>query len=164
MIDKIPAGTRIYLAKKNRCYMSIKPDMVITDVTLYVIYDVRINGQTVIPRGTRVSGDWVSESLPTIAAQLQINKIHFPTGTMDFFADSDVYESVTFYKNSEIGENTYNLSGIGNKPITTNTFRRIVDIDCKIGILQDANPSTIYIEIPTSEIAVDLIQDFTGIP
>ena len=89
MVIKLSAGTRIYLTKKKHHTLYIQPDKTLVNDNLYVAYDVRVNGETVIPKGTRVVGDWVTESIPSIAAQLQIKKIYLQGSGQDINADSE---------------------------------------------------------------------------
>jgi hypothetical protein len=76
LMPTIPAGTHIYLTRKPNHLFYIKPDKSLLNDSLYVLYDVRVDGVTLIPRGTRVCGDWVTESFPNVAAQFQMNRIY----------------------------------------------------------------------------------------
>ena len=163
MIRKIPAGTRIYLMKKKQLPLSIQPDKTLANDSLYVAYDVRVAGQTVIPKGTRVSGDWVTESIPTIAAQLQIKTIYLRGSGQPFYADSDVIEATTEYNNCEINNAPYLYKQLQYQA-SSNITRRIVDVQCKVKTLLDDNRNSIYLEILTKEIPVTLVMDFMPFP
>ena len=163
MIKKIPAGTRIFLTKKQKDPLYIRPDTTLQNDNLYVAYDVRVNGVTVIPKGTRVVGDWVTESNPTIAAQLQIKRIFLERSGQDLSADSDVIEAITLYNKEEIN-NANNLTRIARYRSTANVMRRIVDVNCCITTLFDTKLNSIYLEIFTKEIPVTLLHDFIPYP
>jgi hypothetical protein len=163
MIRKIPAGTRIYLMKKKKLPLNIQPDKTLANDSLYIAYDVRVDGQTVIPKGTRVVGDWVTESTPTIAAQLQVKTIYLRGSGQPFYADSDVIEATTMYNNREI-QNTPYLYKQWQGIATSNLTRRIVDYPCKVKTLLDDNLNSIYLDISTKEIPVTLTVDFLPFP
>jgi hypothetical protein len=163
MIKKIPAGTRIYLTKKYNPVLYIQPDKTLVNDNLYVAYDVKINGQVVIPKGTRVLGDWVTESSPTIAAQLQLTKIYLHGSGQDISADSDVIEAISEYNDREVNNTGY-LYKINQYHATSNITRRIVKFQCRIKTLLDDNRNTIYLELYTKEIPVILTSDFVALP
>lgn len=159
VIKKIPAGTRIYLTKPHNHTLYIQPDKTLINDNLYVAYDVRIDGQTIISKGTRVQGDWVTESVPSIAAQLQLTKIFLQRSGQKICADSDVIEAVTEYRNDEV-DNANHLYKTLQYRTTSNITRRIVNYYCKVKTLLDNHRNTIYLEIYTKEIPVTLISDF----
>ncbi|XWV24633.1 hypothetical protein QJ856_gp1151 [Tupanvirus deep ocean] len=163
VIKKIPAGTRIYLTKKNNHTLYIQPDKTLVNDNLYVAYDVRIDGETIIPKGTRVQGDWVTESTPTIAAQLQITKIFLQSSGQPITADSDVVEAISEYNNNEVNNASYLYKTMQYRA-TSNITRRIVNFYCKIKTLLDDRRDTIYLEIYTKEIPVTLTSDFVPYP
>lgn len=163
IIRKIPEGTRIYLTKKKPYILHIQPDKTLINDNLYVAYDVRMDGRTIIPKGTRVVGDWVTESSPTIAAQLQVNRIYLQGSERQFMADSDIIETVTAYNNSEVGNANY-LHKKNNFMSTSNITRRIANVKCCTRTLLDNNPDTPYLEIDTKEIPVTVTQDFIAFP
>lgn len=158
-IKKIPAGTRIYLTKKNKFPLCLQPDKTLVNDNLYVAYDVRIDGQTVIPKGTRVTGDWVAESCPSVGAQFQANCIYLDRNGQPFFADSDVIEATTEYNNNEVNNAGY-LYKQNQYLAKSNIYRRIVNINCKVKTLLDDNRNSIYLEIMTKEIPVTVTTDF----
>ena len=163
IIKKIPAGTKIYLRKRNGRKLSIQPDRVLTNDSLYVAYDVRVEGDTVIPRNTRVLADWVTESSPTIAAQLQVRRIFLHGAGQPIEADSDVIESFTDYNGDDVGDATY-LYEQADYRASSNIRRRIVDLQCCVKTLKDVNRDSLYLEICTQEIPVTLIADFVAMP
>jgi hypothetical protein len=159
VVNKIPAGTRIYLTKKRSHILYIQPDKVLQDDILYVAYDVKINGQLIIPKGTRVIGDWITESYPSVAAQLQITKIYLNGSEHEISADSDVFEAVSYYNNQEINNMNY-LYKQGQYRSTSNIIRRIVKIGHYAKTLFDNKRNSLYLEIYTKEIPVTLTKDF----
>jgi hypothetical protein len=163
VIKKIPAGTRIYLTKKYNPVLYIQPDKTLVNDNLYVAYDVKIDGQTVIPKGTRVVGDWVTESSPSIAAQLQLTRIFLSGSGQEIKADSDVIEAVSEYNDREVNNAGY-LYKLNQYRATSNITRRIAKFQCKIKTLLDDNRNTIYVEIYTKEIPVTLTTDFVPFP
>lgn len=163
VIKKIPAGTRIYLTKKTPHKLYIQPDKTLVNDSLYVAYDVRIEGETVIPKGTRVIGDWVTESCPSIGAQLQVTRIYLEGSGRPFYADSDVIEAVTDFNNREVGDAGY-LIKHNQYRASSNITRRIVKVHCKVRTLLDDCRNSLYLEISTKEIPVTLTQDFIALP
>lgn len=163
MIKKIPEGTRIFLTKKRADPLYIRPDTTLQNDNLYVAYDVRVDGVTVIPKGTRVVGDWVTESNPTIAAQLQVKRIYLQRDGQDICADSGVIEAISAYNKNEIG-NANNLTRVAKYRSTANVMRRIVDVNCCITTLFDTKLNAIYLEIFTKEIPVTVVTDFIPFP
>ncbi len=163
MVIKIPAGTRIYLTKKKPHALYIQPDKTLVNDNLYVAYDVRIGCHTIIPKGTRVLGDWVTESRPSIAAQLQIKKIFLQGAGQDISADSDVIEAITEYNNKEVNNAGY-LYKTNQYGSVSGITRRVAKFHCKIKTLLDNNRDTIYLEIFTKEIPVEFTMDFVPYP
>lgn len=158
-IKKIPAGTRIYLTKKKPYPLYLQPDKTLANDNLYIAYDVRIDGQTVIPKGTRVTGDWVTESTPAIGAQFQSNYIYLDRNGQPFFADSDVIEATTDYNKDEVNNAGY-LYKQNQYLAKSNIIRRIVNTQCQVKTLLDDNRNSIYLEILTKEIPVTVTSDF----
>lgn len=160
MTQKIPTGTRIYITKKGCPQLCIQPDKTLVNDNLYVAYDVKINGRIVIPKGTRVIGDWVTESSP-LSAQLQITRIFLHGSGQPISADSDILDAVTAYNNCEV-DNTGYLHGLKYYRSMSNITRRITKFHCRVKTLLDNNINTIYLEIDTKEIPVTLMEDFTA--
>lgn len=156
----IPAGTHIYLSRYPPYEFYIQPDQTILNVTMYVKYDVRVNGITIIPRGTRVTGDWVTESTPTVAAQFQLSKIFLTREGQKISADSRVIEATSLYNDLEV-ENAKSLSKIMTYRSTANINRRIVDVLCQVKTLLDNDLNTTYLQIFTKELPVVLTSGFT---
>lgn len=160
VVIKLPAGTRFYLTKKRSPTICIQPDKSILNDNLYVAYDVKIGDNVIIPRGTRVIGDWITESSPSISAQLQLSRIYLQGSGQSISADSDVIESVNQYNHDEVDSNQY-LFRTNLYKANSGITRRIVKYGYNIGALTDNNRDTIYIEINTIEIPMTLIEDFT---
>lgn len=159
MIKKIPAGTRIYLKKRRPHKLCIQPDKTLMNDNLYVAYDVRINGTTVIPKGTRIVGDWVTESSPTLAAQLQLSRIYLKGSGQPIMADSDVIESISDYNGREVSNAGY-LYKQNQYRSTSGIVRRIANLNSSPRCLLDNHKDTLYLEIFTNEIPVTLLEDF----
>ena len=163
VIKKLAEGTRIYLKKKKPFPLYIQPDKTLVNDTLYVAYDVRENGITVIPKGSRVIGDWVTESRPTIAAQFQLTRVYINGCGQDIKGDSEVIEATSDYNDREVcnvGHLYKQLEYRGS----SNIKRRIADIGCRVKTLLDNHLNTIYLEIFTKEIPITLTQDFVAFP
>lgn len=173
----VPARTTMYLTKKypfrvstnNYCKaattdniytFTIKPDTSLLGDVMYVAYDVRVEGQTVIPRGTQVLVDWVTESTPTIAAQVQVTTIFLDGVAQEISADSPIIEVSTEYNNWEV-MNANNMYRLLKYRSTANMMRRLVDNHCLLRVLPDSNLNTAYLEIYTNEIPVFLNENFT---
>ena len=159
----LPIGTRIYLTKKPPYELYLKPDVNILNDSLYLLYDVRISGTTVIPKGTRITGDWITETNPSIAAQLQLNKIYLHGSGQSISGYSAMYETITEYNVNEVNNSNY-LYGISSYTSTANIPRRIVKIPCDTRILADNNLNSVYIDIFTKEIPVTLDTVFDYCP
>ncbi|BCS83401.1 hypothetical protein QLL95_gp0722 [Cotonvirus japonicus] len=157
-IKKIPAGTRMYLTKKNNHKFYIQPDKTLVNDNLYVAYDVKIAGIVVIPQGTRVIGNWVAESSPSIAVQLQLTKIFLHGSGQDISADSDLMDNVVDYNVNELNGACY-LYKQKHYRATSNLYRRIVNTRCNVKTLPDNNRNMIYVEADTQEIPVTLTKD-----
>lgn len=162
-ITKLPAGTRIYLTKKRPHTLYIQPDNTLINDNLYVAYDVRSDGMTVIPKGTRVMGNWVTESRPSIAAQLQLTRIFINGSGQDISADSDVIEATNGFNNEDVN-NASHIYKINEYRSTANIIRRVANVNCRITVLKDNNLNTLYLEIFTKEIPVILTTDFIPFP
>lgn len=154
----IPIGTKIYLTREPPYELFIRPDTSLINDTLYVAYDVRLNGVTIIPRGTRVLGDWITETNPSIIAQLQLTRICM-NGTSYFIsADSPVFDALSQYNATEVNNTNY-LTQIMSYNSVANIQRRIVKFPCQVKVLLDENLNTQYIEIYAKEIEVNITKD-----
>lgn len=163
MVEKIPAGTRIYLTKFDKQVLYIKPDCNIIGDNMYVAYDVRINGQTIIPKGTRVVGDWITETTPCYAAQFQVLEIYISAKAQPFDADSEVFEKVVAYNSNEVNSSAFFYKKPDYKS-QANVNRRVAQINSKSKILSNNKLDTLYIEINTKEIPATIMQDFIAVP
>lgn len=163
-IKTLPAGTRIYLTKRrNNHVICIQPGSTILNDTMYVKYDVKCDGAIVIPRGTRIVGDWVTESAPTVAAQFQANQIYLHPAGQSIMADSDVIDSKCIYNSAEVSDAAV-MYKINRYRSSSNVKRRIVKIGCRVKTLLDNNRKTTYLEISTVEIPIILSSDFVKFP
>lgn len=159
MIKKLYAGTRIYLKKDKPYPLYIQPDKSLMNDSLYVAYDVKINGETMIPRGTRVLGDWVTETYPEFGAQLQIHWIFLDEYGQSIHADSKIIQDLSDYNNEEVDNANYLYKHLQYKA-PSNIVRRIVNARSKTRTLMDNKTNSIYFKIQTQEIPVILAEDF----
>jgi len=162
----VPTGTRIYLTKKTcdpTFAIWIKPDNTLLNDDLFVAYDVKIGPVTALFKGTRVRGNWVTESLPVVAAQFQAKRIYLDATGQDFFADSTPIQKVTLVNPIEVAGATVVFKD-GEFRSPSNIPRRIVTVRNKTYALAD-NLSNIdvaagtYLDISTQEIPVTLTSD-----
>ncbi|AKI80323.1 hypothetical protein QJ850_gp376 [Acanthamoeba polyphaga mimivirus] len=160
---RIPAGTRLYLTKKKYNKFYIQPDKTLVNDNLFVAYDVKIGGVIAIPQGTRVLGNWVAESSPSIAVQLQLTKIFLYGSGQNISADSDLVETLVDYNSDEIDCAPY-LYKIHHFKSPAGIYRRIVNTKCRSKILTDNNRNSIYLEVNTKEISVVLNEDIIPMP
>lgn len=161
-IRTIPAGTQIFLTKKLTPIFSLQPGKLLLNDSLYVAYDVRVRGVIVIPRGTRVVGDWITEgsdSLPC-AAQLQVNRVYLSGTGQPMFADSQIYTNISGYNREEVNNSPflYNIKRMHSK---SGLRRRIARVQNRSQVLADYRPNTVYLDIDTTEIPVTLTEDFS---
>lgn len=161
----IPAGTRIYLTKNKGPNYSlyIKPGTILREDNMYIAHDVKVGPITAIYKGTRVSGDWVTETTPSLVAQFQINKIYFNSIGQDFFADSDPISTTTIINPIEI-DNATTVFKYADYHSVANITRRIVTVRCKTYSLLDSvnNNCTVletYLNINTNELPATVISD-----
>jgi len=155
----IPAGTRMYITSSRPHNIYIQPDTTLIDEVMHVRYDVRIDGQTVIPRGAIIIGDWVTESIPSIAAQFQSKQIQYANIVKDIRADSEVIEAITEYNHGEVN-NASHLRKTLDYISVANIRRRVINFQCKVRILTDYILNSVYLEIFTKELPIVLLEDF----
>ena len=159
MSQTLPIGTKIYIRKQKPFTFNIRPDQTLLNDNLYVAYDVKYGDVVVIPAGTRVVGDWVTESNP-ISAQFQLTKIILKGAGQVASADSPVYNGTTDYNNTEVLNSNYLYKRYQYKSVA-NIERRIVSAECMVKVLRDQDLNTTYLEITTTEIPVILTAEFT---
>jgi len=161
----VPAGTRIYLTKNEdpTFALYIKPDTTLLNDDMLVAYDVKIGPVTAIYKGTRVRGNWVTESIPIVAAQFQSKTIYLDRHGQEFFADSAPIQTVTVLNPAEVGGvNTVVKNADYKSP--SGITRRIVTVRGKTYALpDDLNDFPIgigtYLSINTREIPVTVLTD-----
>ena len=159
----LPAGTRFYLTKYANKIMSLAPDDAILSQNMFVAYDVRMGGSTIIPKGTRVVGDWITESategVPMSTAQFQAHEIYLQRSAQEILADSDVFQDNTYYNRDELEGSVvvYQCA-----PVRTRCQipRRSIQCNCKIKILEDKTPDSQYIVVDTTEVPMTLLEPF----
>ena len=161
----VPIGTRVYLTKNKdpSNALFIKPDRTFPNDNLYVAYDVKIGSITAIPKGTRVMGDWITESTPVLAAQLQTSTIYLTRTGLNFRADSDPIETITVVNPQEVGGANVIIKDAEYRA-PSGIIRRIVTVRCKtFPLLDDITPADIpngiYLDINTREIPVTLVSN-----
>jgi hypothetical protein len=129
-ISTLKPGTMIYL-RRNTPNLKLSLGEIVDDYELYLAYDLHI-GYRVIPRGTRVKGQWITSGLPNPMSQLIISKI-YPieqvkqnnrtaeikySNAQEFLADSDFFiniQSRPLYKYNRL---EYVRRITSRKPIT----------------------------------------------
>lgn len=155
--------TQIYLTKINPGHeLSIKLDTNLLDDTLHTLYDVKVGTNIVIPRGSKVKGNWISETVPVIAVQLQLTSICIDGGWVPIMADSEIFRSTTLYNINEV-HNANNIRRLLTFKSTANIIRRVVDVRCQTKVLPDTlllHDGELYVSIFTDEIQVTLLKDF----
>jgi hypothetical protein len=165
----IPRGTKIYLTRKQPgsratvtgSELSLKIDRHLPNDILYVLYDVKIGPVVIIPKGTAVLGDWITETVPCPAAQLQLSKIFINGERRDILADSDIFHTITTYNINEVMDANVVQSALIYHS-TANITRRIVNVKCRTKVLEEGEPDLhiLYMNINTREIPVVLLEDF----
>lgn len=157
----IPAQTILYVYNIPNYELCIKPGSIITD-TVYLLYDFKIDGVVVLPKNTKMTGSWITESV-TNKAQLQIDKIYFNNNcnvtSYDFVADSNTYSGTVLFNDVEVNNAISIRKKIDYYP-STYVHRRIVKINCGDVILLDNDLNSTYINIFTGEIMITLLDDF----
>jgi hypothetical protein len=174
----LPTGTIIYLTKKphqglidlthlrgkqSPYEFLIRPGRSFHDTTLYVAYDVKVGPHVVIPRGSRVTGEWVTEltTFTTSLAQLQVRSVIIDGDESPLFAHSDpaTYTAIDIYNGDEVNFASH-LYKVRNYKSVANMTRRLVKVNCTDKVLLDDDLDTVYLRIPTREIQVRLSHDF----
>jgi hypothetical protein len=162
----VPIGTRLYLTKrKDPSYaLYIKPDRVVPNEELFVAYDVKIGTITAIPKGTRVIGNWITESTPVLAAQFQAHTIFLTNKGLEFHADSVPIQTITIVDPAEVGDATLIIKE-ADYISPARVLRRIVTVRCRtFALLDDISPADIpngtYLNINTTEIPATVIANF----
>ena len=158
VVKRIPAGTRFFLTKRLKSNLAIQPGKTIINDSLYVAYDIRVDGFTIIPKGTRIIGNWVTDKCP-MAAQLQVTKVYLYGSGQELYADSDVYETCTEFNRREIDNSPYVLE-LNQYKSQSNLVRRVAKFQHRTKMLTDERLNSAYISINTKEIAMTLTQDF----
>jgi len=158
MNSTIPSETKIYLRRDQPYTLYLKPDVNLQNQQLIVKYDYRLNGVTLIPRGSKVICEWLSESEPFVSAHLSLNSICLNGALIDISAVSGDYQNVSYFNDAEVSNAPF-LYNIMTEKSVSNKTRRIVEVNCRTKILYDRDVNTPYIEIPTNEIVVTLDDD-----
>jgi hypothetical protein len=171
MSRTILSGTRIYLTRTHPTapytdiddVLALRVDRNFLGDILYVLYDVKVGTLVVIPKGTAVMGDWITESSPCIAAQLQITDIFLDGLRFPVVADSEIYHQKTSYGYYDV-HNANHVEGLLTYRSTANICRRIVNVRCRTKILADDEwiDQLLYLRIDTNEIPVTLLDNFTA--
>lgn len=159
-IGTIAAGKIIYLKKKNDDVLCIKPGKTLVNDSMYVAYDVKVGGVVIIPKGTRVLGDWVTEHTPHVAAQFQLTKIFLNRIEIDVIGDSDIVGTSAPYDSIDVRDADY----FYRKSVIISSGgirRRIIELGHTTLTLEDGQLDTVYVEINTEEVAVVLRNNLT---
>lgn len=153
----LPKGTSIFLTKHNSELFYIRPNSDLNCDIWFVAYDVKCGTKPVITKGTPVMCNLISESSPTPAVQLSLDKIKIINWEI-ISGESDVYENITRFNNTEISDIDYFYYIRTLKKGTKGT--RIYRINEEVVILRNNNPNTYFLEMPTRDVLVTLTQDF----
>lgn len=165
IIKRIPAGTRIYLTKDKSNYFYLQPGKIYVNDNLYVVYDVKIDGKIVIPRGTRVTGRWITQSVPEPAAQLQLEKIYLSGAGQNISADSEVLTTVrNFKKRHNINNKPFLYKQKHWNSINSVNSTNIINHAVYKNSCNPTNIGTSYLEINSNEIPVILTEDLIPMP
>lgn len=151
----IVSGSRIFVTSGNNYKLELKPDNTLAEYTMYLKYDYKIDGTTILPKGTRIDGYWISESQPELSAQFQATQLYLYDQCYNLEADSDVYTDTVLFDNREV-ENSVYFYKLGTYKAVSNVVRVEAMIECKKKILYTLNPNTVYLEIPMKEIPLIL--------
>lgn len=152
----LSAGTRIYLTNPKKL-LSILPGESLARDSMYVLYDVRSSGKTIIPKGTRVLGDWVTDTAPN--AQYQAKEIFLLRSSQPFAADSVVIDTTTFYDSNELDGRSivYQYNRVSNQSTIP---RRTITYDNITKPLEDVVANVQYLIIDRTELSMTLTSDF----
>lgn len=148
----ILAGTNIYLRKLRGSTFTVKPDTDILDDDFLVAYDVRINGETVIPRGTKMMGNWINTTTPTVTIELQITKVHYDNMWLPFHAASDVIYAIAKPNNVE--------SHLNKVLAACSNMSELYDPLCKVTIELIEDRDELVMNVSMNEIRVVMSEDF----
>ena len=149
MSIRIPTNTKMYLTNKNKNNLYVKQNTTLININLYVAYDLKINGITIIPKGTRVLGDWITSNI----AQFIVHKIFLKGNGQIMSAESDYYNKLINYdQNVSHFYKSRNLIANKNQRIMKYNYLNQFQFDSQI--------TTNYVEIDQTEITVSFTSDF----
>jgi hypothetical protein len=153
-------------ALNNDFSLSIEPNKTLKNYSMYVTYDVINNGQIVIPRDTRVVGDWETENCPEPSAQFITKKIYLDSDPSDLYSTSKIFNAITLYNSEEIfnAPLLYKKNRFNSK-VSASNKSMIPRRDVRIGLtlsktLVDNFIDKVYLDIPTHEIEMTLRDNF----
>lgn len=153
----VPVGTRIYLTKRTNFNFVMPLDTAIIDDVFFVAYDIKINGIVIIPRGTRVWGDWVSEIDGDVNVQLQLSKIYLGGIPRAICADSEVISAAIAVP--PIEPVSPSIAALLNKQAVTNLYRVPVGY-CQCVVTYDPIAAVLWLNVRFRELPVTIIVDF----
>lgn len=160
IIKKIPAGTNIYVSKQNISLIHIQPGQKILSDSLYVKYDVKVDGYTVIPKGTRIEVNWISEIKPQVAVQIQTTKIFLQGSGQEIVAHSEVMSDTTELDSIELENSPYILE----YDCKFKCNNSLMKFNCSKKRLQRNRHNSLYLTINAKEIKIILVQDYIPFP
>lgn len=160
IIKKIPAGYEIYVTKHNASYIYIQPGKKILSDSLYVIYDVKIDGYTIIPKGTRIEVNWVSEIHPEVAVQIQLTKIFLQGSGQNIIGQSDVMKHTIELDSIELENSPY----IIEYDCKFKSNNSLMKFNCNKKRLLINRKNSTYLTINAKEIKIILIEDYIPFP
>lgn len=158
MAISIPSGKTFYLKKEPPYVLCLKPDITLENQTYIVKYDCNINGVTIIPRGTKIIGNWITQSTPSISAYFDVKLICQNNTLTSINAISRYYNDITQFNDIEVYNADYFLLVL-NETSQSNLVRRGIQVNCREKILNDNNLNSTYITVPTNEIAVTVYEN-----
>lgn len=155
----LPSGTTIYLSDNFIGELNLIPNATLESQTYYISYDVRYEGITIFPKGTPVTGIWISSNDPVPQMQFQTQTIRINNIDHPINAYSNIYYSIKMANNIEVDNNEYFYT-FGEYRTPSGITKRIASINCEKIVLNDRNLNTEYIVASNKEIPVILQYDF----
>lgn len=135
---------KIYITNDKKANLCIKPGSNFIDESFYIKYDVKINGEIIFPKYSKIYGRWISEEKPCKIAQFEIISIN----DVNVIANSLIFSELIKLCGHEINYmNNFYLTLYENQYLT----RMIINGK---KIMSGDFYDTDYIKINTSEIII----------
>jgi len=155
----LPEGTALYVSRCTPYPIYLLPETVYPQDVLYLAYDLRHQGEVVLPRGTQMTGTWIAEQAPELSAQLQIISLSLRDREYPCFADSDVFLEKTQLNGAEVEYVPFLEEKIQGRKGPAR--RRVVRYRNQDYALMDNHLDTIYLRVRTELVRVRLIRDLS---